>query len=211
MGLTGLFLISFLVIHVGINASIWANDGGEMFNKASHFMGSMVVIRILEVGLFLGIFLHVIQGYVLEFSNRSKRGKGYKVKLAGNASKWYSRSMGLLGTILFLFLIIHWYHFWLPARFTGVEEKMVGGKMMHDMFSLMKITFSELWVVIVYVVACFSLCWHLVHGFQSAFRTLGVSNHRYLKIINTAGIGFSIIVSTAFAMMPVTMHLGWVK
>ena len=94
---------------------------------------------------------------------------------------------------------------------TTVEEKAVDGKMMHDMFSLMKITFSELWVVVAYVVACFSLCWHLMHGFQSAFRTLGVSNQRYLRMINKVGIGYAIIISTAFAMMPVSMYVGWVK
>jgi len=79
MALTGLFLISFLVVHAGINACIWANDGGIMFNKAAHFMGSTVVIRIAEIGLFLGIFLHIIQGFMLEFQNRSKRKKGYVV------------------------------------------------------------------------------------------------------------------------------------
>ena len=73
MGLTGLFLISFLVVHVGINACIFADlpflnpdENGAMFNKASHFMGSTVVIRILEIGLFLGIILHIVQGYVLK-------------------------------------------------------------------------------------------------------------------------------------------------
>src|SRR5580658_3236135 len=113
MGLTGLFLISFLVVHVGINACIWANDSGEMFNKAAHFMGAAVVIRIMEVGLFIGIIIHVIQGLVLEFQNRSKRGKGYEVKakMANSTSSWYSRSMGLLGTLILLFLIMHLYHF----------------------------------------------------------------------------------------------------
>ena len=48
MGLTGLFLISFLVVHVGINACIWANDGGVMFNKAAHCMWPMTGILILE-------------------------------------------------------------------------------------------------------------------------------------------------------------------
>ena len=211
MGLTGLFLITFLVIHAGINASIWANDGGVMFNKAAHFMGSMVVIRVLEIGLFLGIFLHIIQGYVLEFTNRAKRKTGYKVSIAGKGSKWYSRSMGLLGTILLLFFILHWYHFWVPARFTGVAEIAIDGKPMQDMFSLMKFTFSELWVVVAYVVACFSLCWHLVHGFQSAFRSMGVSNKRYMNMINIVGIGYAIIISTVFAMMPVSIYLGWVK
>ena len=212
MGLTGLFLTSFLVVHAGVNACIWANDGGVMFNNAAHFMGSMVVIRIVEVGLFLGIFIHIIQGYVLEFSNSNKRGVDYKVNLGNKASKWYSRSMGLLGTILLLFFILHWYHFWIPSRFTGVEEiEISSGKYIHNLFGLMQITFQELWVVIVYVFACFSLCWHLVHGFQSAFRTIGVSNTRYLLLINVAGIGFAVIISLAFAMMPVSMYLGWVK
>jgi succinate dehydrogenase / fumarate reductase, cytochrome b subunit len=214
MALTGLFLITFLVVHAGVNACIWANDGGVMFNKAAHFMGSMIVIRIVEIGLFAGIFLHIIQGYVLEFTNRSKRGKGYKVNLGNKGSKWYSRSMGLLGTILLLFFILHWYHFWIPSRFTGIpgpEMELQGGKHIHNLFALMQITFQELWVVIVYVVACFSLCWHLIHGFESAFRTVGVSNNRYLGLIKTVGIGYSVIISLAFAMMPVSMYLGWVK
>ena len=74
----------------------------------------------------------------------------------------------------------------------------------------MQITFQELWVVIVYVLACISLCWHLIHGFQSAFRTVGVSNAKYNNLIQNVGIGYSIIISLAFAMMPVSMYLGWV-
>ena len=216
MGLTGLFLISFLVIHVGINSCIYAtlfdeNDHGEMFNKAAHFMGSTIVIRILEVGLFIGFFIHIIQGLVLEVQNRKKRGIGYNVKLGNKGSKWYSRSMGLLGTILLIFLIIHWKHFWIPSRFTGVEETIVDGKPVHDLFTLMKDTFTEPWVVIVYVLACISLAYHLAHGFQSAFRTIGLHNNRYLKLVNSIGIGFSIIVPLAFAMMPVSMYFGWVS
>ena len=213
MALTGLFLITFLVVHAGVNACIWANDGGEMFNKAAHFMGSMIVIRIVEIGLFAGIFLHIIQGYVLESTNRSKRGKGYQVNLGNKGSKWYSRSMGLLGTILLLFFILHWYQFWIPSRFTGIpgpEMELPGGKHIHNLFALMQFTFRELWVVIVYVVACFSLCWHLIHGFESAFRTVGVSNNRYLALIRTVAISYSVIISLAFAMMPVSMHMKWI-
>ncbi|MEI9908460.1 MAG: succinate dehydrogenase cytochrome b subunit [Bacteroidota bacterium] len=213
MALTGLFLISFLVVHAGVNACIWANDGGIMFNKAAHFMGSTVVIRIMEVGLFLGIFLHIIQGYMLTLSNQAKRKIGYEVPMGNKGSKWYSRSMGLLGTILLLFFILHWYHFWIPSRFTGIpgpEMELEGGKHIHNMFALMQFTFRELWVVIIYVLACISLCWHLIHGFQSAFRTVGVSSPRYMTMIRTAGIGYSIIISLAFAMMPVSMYLQWV-
>lgn len=214
MALTGLFLISFLVVHAGVNACIWANDGGVMFNQAAHFMGSMVVIRVLEVGLFLGIFLHIIQGYILEFSNRSKRKIGYNVNLGNRGSKWYSRSMGLLGTILLLFFILHWYHFWVPSRFTGIpgpEMELANGKHLHNLFALMQVTFSEAWVVIVYVLACISLCWHLIHGFQSAFRTIGVSNKKYTTLLKNVGIGYAVIISLVFAMMPVSMYLGWVE
>jgi len=212
MGLTGLFLIAFLVVHVGVNACIWANDGGVMFNKAAHFMGSTIVIRIMEVGLFIFIFLHIIQGYILTASNKSKRKIGYEVPMGNKGSKWYSRSMGLLGTILLLFFILHWWHFWIPSRFTGVEEILLPGteKKLYNVYGLMKITFSELWVVIVYVIACFSLFWHLLHGFQSSFRTMGLHNKRFIAVVQTAGVGFSIIVPLAFAMMPVSMYLGWV-
>ena len=214
MALTGIFLISFLVVHAGINACIWANDGGVMFNKAAHFMGATVVIRVMEIGLFLGIFLHIIQGYMLEYQNRSKRKIGYNVSLGNKGRKWYSRSMGLLGTILLLFFIIHWKHFWIPSRITGVpgpEMELESGQHIHNMYALMLDTFKELWVVIVYVVACFSLCWHLIHGFQSAFRTVGVSNSKYNALIQNVGTGYAIIISLAFAMMPVSMYLGWVK
>ncbi len=212
MGLTGLFLISFLVVHVGVNATIWANDGGVMFNNTAHFMGSTIVIRIMEVGLFLGIFLHIIQGYILAASNQSKRKVGYEVPMGNRGSKWYSRSMGLLGTILLLFFILHWWHFWIPSRFTGIEEILVPGteKKLYNVYGLMKITFSELWVVVVYVIACFSLFWHLLHGFQSAFRTMGLSNKRFIAMVQGLGVGYSVIVSLAFAMMPVSMYLDWV-
>src|SRR5262249_46788232 len=146
MGLTGDFLISFLVVHVGINACIWANDDGVMFNKAAHFMGATVVIRILEVGLFAGIFLHWMQGLMLVFQNRKKRSSGYQVPMGNRGSKWYSRSMGLLGTIILLFLILHWKHFWIPSRFTGVEEVDYPTGSVHNLFGLMKDTFSQGWV-----------------------------------------------------------------
>jgi succinate dehydrogenase / fumarate reductase cytochrome b subunit len=220
MGLTGIFLILFLIVHVGINACIFADlplfnadEDGQMFNLAAHFMGSHWVIRLLEIGLFAGFFLHIIQGLMLEASNRSKRKQGYAVPLSSRGSKWYSRSMGLLGTILLIFLIIHWWHFWVPARFIGhpeLTEVDYNGVGMHNMFNLMKFTFSELWVVVVYVVACISLAYHLLHGFQSAFRTMGIRNRRWMALVQSIGVGYSIIVPLVFALMPIAMYLGWI-
>jgi len=221
MGLTGIFLILFLIVHAGINACIFAdlpffdqNDNGEMFNKAAHFMGSTVLIRILEIGLFAGIILHIVQGYSLTLSNNKARNVKYDQQLGEQGSKWYSRSMGLLGTLILLFLILHLSHFWVPARFThyGLEPALYNnGPVMHDMFGLMKATFSEWWVVIAYVLGCFSLFWHLMHGFLSAFRTMGVGNKKYITLLNSIGIGYSVLVSVLFAIMPVAVYLKWVE
>jgi len=223
MSLTGLFLISFLVVHVGLNACIWANDNGEMFNKAAHFMGDTIVIRIMEVGLFIGFIIHIVQGYVLESKNLARRGTGYKINLANKGSKWYSRTMGLLGTLLFLFLIMHINHFWIHSRLGNVASieplsEIVypsnPNKPYHNLYALMIQTFSgskNLLVVILYVLGCISLAYHLLHGFQSAFRTLGLHNKKYIGIVQAVGAGFAIIVPLAFAMMPISIYLEWIS
>ena len=144
MALTGLFLITFLVVHVGINACIWADDGGVMFGKAAHFMGSMVVIRIIEIGLMAAFLIHIIQGLMLEFQNRNKRKKGYAVAMGNKGSKWYSRSMGLLGTLILIFLIIHLSHFWVPNR--SSQGWLLGEEI--NLYERMKIIFQEDWIVI---------------------------------------------------------------
>jgi len=217
MSLTGLFLISFLVIHAGLNATIWANDSGKMFNFSAHFMGSMIVIRIMEIVLFIFFIIHIVQGYVLETKNLQKRGKGYKINLANRGSKWYSRTMGLLGTLLLLFLLMHLYHFWTPSRLGGIgdiqplNEVDYDGKGYDNLFAEMVRIFQNPVVVILYVLGCISLAYHLMHGFQSAFRTLGVHNKRYLSVLVVVGYAFAIIISATFAMMPISMYLGWVK
>jgi len=219
MALTGLSLILFLIVHVTVNACMWAvlfvpNDKGEVFNKAAHFLGQTLVPRILEIGLFLFIIIHIVQGYVLEIQNRQKRGVNYKVRMGSKGSTWYSKSMGLLGTLIFLFLIIHIADFWVPSRFGGLTEISypdTPGKQFHNLYGKMIIVFQNPWIVLLYIAGCISLAWHLIHGFHSSFRTLGLSNNRYIGLITTTGIVFSVLVSLLFAMMPVSAYFGWVK
>lgn len=217
MSLTGLFLISFLVVHAGLNACIWAGDHGEMFNKSAHFMGTTVVVRLVEVGLFVLFFTHIIQGYVLGSKNISRRGHDYKISLGNRGSKWYSRTMGTLGTLLLLFLIIHINHFWVSSRLGGIAnirplpEVVYDNKPYHNLYAQMLDVFQNPLVVGLYVIGCISLAYHLMHGYQSAFRTLGVNNNRYLTMLRYSGNSFSIIIAIAFAMMPISMYFGWVK
>jgi succinate dehydrogenase / fumarate reductase cytochrome b subunit len=216
MAFTGIFLILFLVVHAGLNACIWANDKGLMFNKAAHFMGSFVVPRVLEIGLFVGIFLHIIQGYMLTLENRSKRSVGYAVNYS-KGSKWYSRSMALLGTLLLMFLVMHIYHFWTPSRLggiAGIKSLTVfdkNGVEYHNLYAEMKLVFENVYVVILYVLACGSLAYHLAHGFQSAFKTIGIHNKRYHAMISSIGYGFAILIPLIFAMMPISFYFNLVK
>lgn len=218
MGLTGISLILFLTVHVSINACVFAGlfideQSGEMFNKAAHFMGSTVLIRIAEVGLFAGIILHIVQGYLLTLENQKARSVGYAVAYK-DGSKWYSRSMGLLGSIILIFMCVHLYHFWVPARFThaGLEEEVTyNGVSMHNMYALMQVTFSEWWVVLVYTLGCLGLGYHLAHGFQSAFKTIGVHNKRYHVLLSNIGYGYSIVVILLFIAMPVAFYFGWLQ
>lgn len=211
MGITGIFLISFLIVHCGINACIFVNDGGVTFNKAAHFMGSNLLIRTMEIGLFLGILLHIVQGLLIWASNAGKRSVAY-AKFAGNEThKWYSRSMGLLGTIILLFLVIHLADFWVPSRITGLEEVIIDGEPHHNLYLKMQDRFKDLWVVILYVVGVISLCYHLMHGFSSAFQTLGFNHKKYEPFIKSTGFFFSIIISILFALMPISMFFGWVN
>jgi succinate dehydrogenase / fumarate reductase, cytochrome b subunit len=213
MALTGIFLILFLTVHVSVNALIWANDDGDLFNRAANFLGANVVPRVIEVGLFAFFILHIVQGLVLEAENRSKRNVPYAVKYGNRGSKWYSRSMGLLGTLVLLFLVLHLADFWIPSRFLTMPEAVLKGdnKQVHNLYALMQARFSLLWVVIVYVLGCIALAYHLAHGFSSAFKTLGVHNKRYIGILQWLGYAFSIIVPLAFIMMPISFYLGWIK
>lgn len=222
MALTGLFLISFLVVHAGLNSCIFndlpifnSNDNGSMFNRAAYFMGNSLVIRIIEIGLFAGILLHVIQGYAIEIKNKSRRKQGYKVDLGNRGSTWMSRSMAILGTLIFLYLIMHVSQFWIPSRITHdvspvSYEGLSGDREMHNMFLLMYDTFQQGWVVILYLVGVAALLFHLLHGFHAAFRSMGVHNRKYLGMLKAFGYGFSVVICILFALMPLSMYFQWI-
>jgi succinate dehydrogenase / fumarate reductase cytochrome b subunit len=192
-------------VHVGINSLIFLNDGGETFNAGAHFMSHNPVIRVLEIGLFLGLIGHVVQALVLTLENKKARPVGYAKIDGGANSSWYSRSMGILGSLLLLFLVVHLANFWVPTKVAVFSHQE------HNTFENMKATFSQWYLVALYLVGVISLCYHLLHGFQSAFQSLGLNHKKYTPMIKSVGIWFSIIVCLLFASMPITLHLGIIK
>jgi succinate dehydrogenase / fumarate reductase cytochrome b subunit len=203
MGATGLFLITFLVVHCYINAQVFYNDGGASFNPLAHFMGTNFIIHIIEIGLFVFLIWHTILGLLLWSQNMKRRTTKYAVSAGNKTSKWYSRSMGILGTLILLFLVVHLNNYWGPNRFSQVT---MHGEI--DLFSKMADHFSNPIMVLIYVFGCFALAWHLVHGFYSAFQTFGLTTNRYKGMIRTMGVAFAIIIPLIFALMPIWFYAG---
>jgi succinate dehydrogenase / fumarate reductase, cytochrome b subunit len=206
MSLTGLFLISFLIVHCLVNAMIFCNDRGATFTIWAHFMGTNPIIRTIEIVLVIGFLLHIIQGLLLWKQNRKARVVGYAYSKPSANSTWYSRSMTLLGTLILLFLVIHTSNFWIPNR----TNQFIYGEEL-PLYQMMLEIFQNPFEVIIYLLGCFSLFWHLLHGFKSAFQSLGLNHTKYNRAIALAGTLFSITVPLILAMMPVSIYFDLIE
>lgn len=212
MGLTGMFLITFLIVHATINSFIFANDGGELFNEGAMFMATNPLIRIVEIVLFAGIIMHVVQAFVLTQQNKKARPVAYAVDGGKFNSTWYSRSMGILGSLLLMFLIVHLSHFWVGTKAAVFNGTIADHNSYHDIIEVFhgSSSLSALNVAI-YLLGVISLGYHLAHGFQSAFQTMGWNHPKYTPTIKNIGFGFSILITIIFAAMPIAVALGVVK
>lgn len=208
MGFTGFFLIFFLIFHAGANSTIFLNDKGETFNAVAHFLSHNYIMRIFEVGLFVGIILHIIQGLLLVAQNNKARPIKYYSNKPEKNSKWYSRSMGLLGTLLLLFLVMHLSHFWIDTKVELYGPETTAS---HSMYLDMKETFSQWYWVLLYMVGLVALFYHLLHGFQSAFQTFGLNNKRWNGLIRSSGLVYAVIICVLFALMPLAFYFGWIQ
>ena len=205
MCLTGLFLGFFLLIHFLGNLQLFLpqEQAHLQFNAYSHFLSGNIVIKIVSLVLYTSIILHAIDGLVITIKNK-KSGGTYQSDRRGRASKWYSRNMGILGTLILIFLVIHFQNFWYVYKFGSLPLDDKGNK---DLYILVVTVFKEWWYVVIYVISMIALCYHLIHGIYSAVRTLGLFHPKYVKWIKIAGITYSVIISVGFALMPVYVFL----
>lgn len=194
MSFTGLFLVSFLVVHLSGNFSLFNNDGGAAFNAYSEFMSTNTVIRVMEIGLALGFLFHIIDSIILWMGQKRARGQRYEENNPAENSSFFSRYMIVTGIAVGLFLLLHLYNFFLPARILGSD---------HSMYDLVVEAFGNPVYSILYIIAMVFLSFHLMHAFQSAFQTLGWNNTKYFPVIKTIGVLYAIVVPLGFMTMPV--------
>lgn len=209
MALTGLFLCTFLAVHLAGNFQLLHHDGGEAFNLYTKFMTSNPLIKAISYVNFAFILGHVIWGAYITYKNKTARSVGYAVNNPGKTSSFSSRWMGVLGTMILIFLVIHLKDF--KMAYLGItkelpmvtytlenDEKVI----VKDMFSEVNLEFHEPIVVGIYVIGMIALGFHLFHGFQSAFQSLGLRHPKYTPIIKTVGFVFWGLIPFGFAIIP---------
>jgi succinate dehydrogenase / fumarate reductase cytochrome b subunit len=208
MSLSGLFLISFLLVHLIVNSMILFDPSGGLFNQAAHFMGTNPIIKIVEPVLAIGFILHIIYAGILTLKNQWARPVDYKNQNSGNSSTWASRNMFVLGSLVLIFLVIHISNFFWKIKFSGSELLDNGAVDGVENTYLLVTTFfiQWWWIDIIYVVGAFVLGLHLTHAFWAAFQTLGLSDNRWRKRLEVLGWAYTIIVAGGFALIPL-----WVK
>ena len=212
MSLTGLFLVLFLVVHLVGNLSLLLNDGGKSFNLYADFMVHNPFIKATSYGLYFFILLHAVQGILLKIKNNKARGSKYGAKNKSSVG-FASNNMALLGILIFAFLCIHMGDFWFKMKFSeafggeGIPPVNIDGEMVKDIYSKVVFSFSQLWIVIVYLIGLVALFFHLWHGFESAFQTLGWNHKKYTPIIKAIGKGYSILIPLGFAVLPLYIFL----
>jgi succinate dehydrogenase / fumarate reductase cytochrome b subunit len=206
MALTGLFLILFLVVHLIGNLQLLKADEGEAFNIYAKFMTSNPLIVVISYVNYALILIHIIWAILLTSRNRSARGpEGYAV--VKNSSPWTSRNMGILGTFIFIFLVIHLKGFWYEMHWGGIPTKTYDGEEVKDLYATVEAAYSKGWYVGIYVFSMLMLAFHLWHGFASTFQTLGLNHLKYNTAIAFVGRAFAIIVPALFALIPIWMFL----
>lgn len=211
MAVTGLFLCFFLVIHLLGNLQLLlpARQAVVSFNSYSQLLSGNIFIKIISYILYASIVIHCLDALVITLKNKKTAGR-YAVDNRGKASKWYSRNMGILGTIILIFLVFHFKDFWYQYKFGDLPKDESGHK---DLYAIVIAAYQNWWYVLFYVLSMFALGYHLLHGFYSAARTLGLYHPKYVRWVRVFGTGYSYIITIGFAIIPVyiylTQHVLW--
>jgi len=200
LALAGLFLMSFLLVHMSINLLMLCGDGGAMFNKAVGFMTHNFFIKIFEYVLFAGFIVHIIIALFLELRNLYVRPVNYAVSPKSKTS-FFSKYMIHTGIIIFVFLILHFTHFFFVK--IGWVDRPQNVHDNHDFLSMSQILFGNIGYTIFYIICFIFLSFHLSHAFQGAFQTLGFNHPRYTPTIKVLSVIYAMIIFIGFTIIPV--------
>ena len=211
MALSAFFLMIFVLQHFAINLlSVLSPD---TFNEVSQFMGTFWVIQyVIQPILIIGVIFHFIMGFVLEIKNRNARKISYAKNNGSANSTWMSRNMIWSGGFILVFLVIHFIDFWFPEMNTKyILGDMSGRVNPEDLTSTFRYheelvhKFEPIWRVAFYCLGFVFLSLHLLHGFDSAFQSVG-ANNKYTKGLKGFGNFYAIVIPLGFIFIALFHH-----
>jgi succinate dehydrogenase / fumarate reductase cytochrome b subunit len=208
MALSALFLMIFLLQHFAINfTSIFSAD---VFNDISHFMGTNPLVQFaLQPVLIFAVVYHFVMGFVLEVQNRRARANRY-VKNNGQAnSTWFSRNMIISGAVILAFLGLHFYDFWIPEMNVKYVQGDLSGLNAENEFRYYEELvhkFENPVRVAIYSLSFVLLSMHLLHGFASAFQSIGARHEKYTPFIKKLGTIYAVLIPAGFIVIALYHH-----
>lgn len=194
MAITGLGFIGFLAGHLAGNLTIYG--GKDAFNSyAEHLHSLGPLLNLAEVGLLTFAVIHIAMGLYLFYQNYTARPVRYAVNKTGGGRTIGSLTMPYTGILMIAFVVFHLINF----HFVDKTHTTI--------FEIVSNAFSNPLYVITYVAAMIVVAVHVSHGFWSAFQTIGANHPKYMPIIQTAGIVFSILVGVGFGFIPIYISI----
>jgi succinate dehydrogenase / fumarate reductase, cytochrome b subunit len=202
MSITGLFMITFLVLHLAINLLLLVSS--DAYNIAVHFMGTNPMIKVMEPVLGAGFLFHIIYAFVLTIRNSQARPVKYNSQDQGKSSTWASRNMVPLGGAVLLFLVLHVFNFYIKMKFIGgLDQVTIDGVVMDDAYTFVSSVFLNYPLYdILYIIAFILLGIHLSHGFWSAFQSIGWSNEIWKQRLMFVGKLYAVVITVGFSIIP---------
>ncbi len=214
MSLSGLFLITFLCVHLALNLLLIFDNSGELFNQGAHFMATNPLIKVVEPVLAIGFIIHIIWASVLTLQNQKARPVKYNKRNQSQNATWASRNMFIIGGLVLIFLAIHLYNFWWNIKFPSLSfvemgSVQVNGVEMENTYAMVAGLFKESIVYcVIYIIGAIFLGLHLTHGFWSAFQSIGFSNDLWRKRLEWVAYLFAFIFAVGFSIIPLYFIAG---
>ncbi|MBL4939474.1 MAG: succinate dehydrogenase cytochrome b subunit [Lutibacter sp.] len=202
MALSALFLIIFLIIHLAVNITSLFSE--SVFNELSHFMGTNPLIQFaMQPVLIFGVVFHFVLGFVLELKNKRARNVKYVKFNSAASATWMSRNMAISGGVILAFIVLHFIDFWIPEINHKYIEILPENPTRY--FHELQEKFVNPMRVGAYVIAFVLLSLHLMHGFQSAFQSIGFNN-KYSKFVKSLGKFYAIVIPLGFIIIALYHH-----
>ncbi len=205
---TGLFLCIFLIVHLSANCLLLlpSNLARELYNAYSTTLRESLLIKTVAYLLYVSIILHTIYALIITLKNRKSKPHKYVMNNSTENSSWTSQNMGLIGTLILLFIIVHLANFWARIKLGMGEEVPLDTMGNKDVYEVTYSLFQNIYFVIFYTLIAIPLAMHLHHGLKSAFKSLGFYHKKGLKVIAKVSLIYAIIIGVGFGIIPFIVY-----